>query len=56
MFYTIMIIVKILVCLVDAFVICVSAITVAPITLVLAVVVLAVMLTSVKKDIQNIKE
>lgn len=47
---------KILVCLVDLFVICVSVITVEPITLVLAVVVLTVMLNSVAKDIKNIKE
>ena len=55
MFYAALFVAKILVCLADLFVICVSVITVAPITLVLAVVVLAVMLNSLAKDIQNKK-
>nr|DAL00698.1 MAG TPA: hypothetical protein [Caudoviricetes sp.] len=53
MLYVIKLIAKILVCLADLAVICVSMITVAPITLVLAVIILAVALNSIAKDIEN---
>ena len=53
MLYVIKLIAKILICLADLAVICVSMITVAPITLILAVIILAVALNSIAKDIEN---
>ena len=55
MLYAIQLTAKILICLTDLAVICVSVITVAPITLVLAVIVLALALNSIAKDIENKK-
>lgn len=55
MLYAIQLTAKILICLTDLAVICVSVITVAPITLVLAILVLAFMLKSVAKDIDHTK-
>ena len=53
MLYIIQLIAKILICLADLAVICVSMITVAPITLVLAVIILAVVLNSIAKSVEN---
>ena len=55
MLYAIQLTAKILICLTDLAVICVSVITVAPITLVLAIIVLALGLKSIAKDIENKK-
>ena len=55
MLYIVKLIAKILICLADLAVICVSIITVAPITLVLAVVVLAVVLNYIAKDVETKK-
>lgn len=55
MLYIIELIAKILICLADLAVICVSMITVAPITLILAVIVLAIVLNSIAKGIENKK-
>lgn len=55
MLYIIKLIAKILICLADFAVICMSMITVAPITLVLAVIILAVVLNSIAKDIETKK-
>ena len=55
MLYAIQLIAKILVCLADLAVICVSMITVAPITLILAVIILAITLNSIAKDIDHTK-
>lgn len=55
MLHAIQLTAKILICLTDLAVICVSVITVAPITLVLAVIVLGVMLNSIAKDIDHTK-
>ena len=55
MLYAIQLTAKILICLTDLVVICVSLITVAPITLVLAIIVLAFALNSIAKDIDHMK-
>lgn len=55
MLYAIQLTAKILICLTDLAVICVSIITVAPITLVLAIIVLALALKSIAKDIDHTK-
>lgn len=55
MLYAIQLTAKILICLTDLAVVCVSIITVAPITLVLAVIVLALALKSIEKDINHTK-
>lgn len=55
MLYAIQLTAKILICLTDLAVICVSVITVAPITFVLAVIVLALALKSIAKDIDHTK-
>ena len=55
MLYAIQLTAKILICLTDLAVICVSIITVAPITLVLAIIVLTLALNSIAKDIENKK-
>lgn len=55
MLYAIQLTAKILICLADLAVICVSVITVAPITLFLAVIVLALALKSIAKDIDHTK-
>ena len=55
MLYAIQLTAKILICLTDLAVICVSIITVAPITLVLAITVLAIVLKSIAKDIDRTK-
>ena len=55
MLYAIQLIAKILICLADLAVICVSMITVAPITLILAIIILGGMLRSIAKDIDPTK-
>lgn len=55
MLYAIKLTAKILICLTDLAVICVSIITVAPITLALALIVLGLGLKSIAKDIDNTK-
>lgn len=55
MLYAIQLTAKILICLTDLAVICVSIITVAPITLALAIIVLALALKSIAKDIDHTK-
>ena len=55
MLYAIQLTAKILICLTDLAVICVSIITVAPITLALAIIVLAIALKSIAKDIDHTK-
>ena len=55
MLYAIQLIAKILICLADLAVICVSMFTVAPITFVLAVIVLGGVLKSIAKDIDHTK-
>lgn len=55
MLYAIQLTAKILICLTDLAVICVSIITVAPITLVLAIIVLALALKSIANDIDHTK-
>ena len=53
MLYTVKLIAKILICLADLAVICMSMITVAPITLILAIIILAGVLNNIAKDIEN---